>query len=54
VEQIKLCDATDEIDAWMKANDKPLEALEKTAPEVYDRVIAVEKSRREELGQISQ
>ena len=54
VEQIKLCDETDEIDAWMKANDKSLKELEEKAPQVYDRVVDVEKTRREQLGQVAQ
>lgn len=54
VEQIKLCDKPAEIDDWMTANDSGLKALEKAAPQVYDRVVDVEKQRREELGQISQ
>lgn len=54
VEQIKLCDKPKEIDDWMTANDSGLKDLEKMAPQVYDRVVTVEKSRREELGQVAQ
>lgn len=54
VEQIKLCDEPSEIDAWMAVNDRALKDLEAKAPQVYDRVVAVEKSRREQLGQVAQ
>ena len=54
IDQIKLCDAVTEIDAWAKANEKPLVDLAKQAALVYDRVTDVEKTRREELAQVVQ
>jgi hypothetical protein len=54
VEQIKLCNDIEGIDSWMKANDSGLKDLEKMAPQIYDRVCDVEKTRREELGQVAQ
>ena len=54
VEQIKLCETVAEVDAWAKANEKPLVDLAKMASQVFDRVTDVEKTRREELEQATQ
>lgn len=49
VEQIKLCDTKEEMLAWQKANEKSLKDLEQMAPQVFERIIAVEEERREQL-----
>ena len=49
VEQIKLCDTVEEMVAWRKANEKSLNDLEKMAPQVFERIVAVEEERRAQL-----
>jgi hypothetical protein len=50
VEQFKLCQTPAALDGWLASNDKALEELEKLAPQVHERVMDVEKTRREELA----
>ena len=51
IEAIKGCETIEDVKAWAKANDQFLRDLAKAAPQVYDRVTDVEKTRREELAQ---
>lgn len=50
IEAIKGCESIEDVKAWAKANDQFLRDLAKAAPQVYDRVTDVEKTRREELA----
>ena len=50
VEQFKLCETLDEVEAWHHANVTPLSELKEKAPGVYDRVMDVETTRRTELA----
>lgn len=50
VEQIKLADTLELVDAWSAANEVPLKDLSQLAPAVYSRVLDVEKTRRGELA----
>ena len=50
VEQFKLCETLDEVEAWHHANVTPLSELKEKAPGIYDRVMDVETTRRNELA----
>jgi hypothetical protein len=50
VEQFKLCEQVTDLDAWLIANEEPLAELKDRAPGVYERVMDVEKTRRNELA----
>ncbi len=53
VEQIKLCESNTELTAWQKANNNALKDMEKMAPQVYERIVAVEDERRQQLAERS-
>jgi hypothetical protein len=49
IEAVKGCETIDDLKAWSDANDQFLRDLAKAAPQVYDRVTDVEKTRKEQL-----
>lgn len=49
VEQIKLAETSEELTAWWTANKGALKDMEKMAPQVYERIVAVEEERKEQL-----
>lgn len=49
VEQIKLSDTVEEMTAWWTANKAALKDMEKMAPQVFERIVAVEEDRKAQL-----
>ena len=50
VEQFNLCASPQELDAWIIANEHPLADLKEMAPQVWERVMAVDKQQRETMA----